>query len=146
MGFFAFLFGSALGCGLAFWICATLLDKSNNIGDSHGSSKDYMATAIFTERMDRLSKEDRQSFSARYARDISDYSAQPSDNEQVRRLTDDELEYYKIKKAENLRNPNADMDKPIDDMESEFEKWEKQNMDQGSNTQPIFKPLDNNRF
>lgn len=144
--FLALLFGSGLGCGLSFWICATMLEKSNNIGDSHGDSKDYGAAVHFTERINNLKSNDKKTFSITYARNIEDKNAEPKGSEQVRRLSQEELENYELTKAENMTNPTAYTGNQIEDSEDEFKKWEQQQMGSEENSKPIFKPLDNNKF
>ena len=51
--FLAFIFACGLGFGVAFWIAASILNKSNNFGDSHADTSYYSAGANITCR-DRL--------------------------------------------------------------------------------------------
>ena len=125
IGIMAFLFAIGLGFGLSCWIFGTILDKSNNIGDSHGKSIDYRAYVTFTARKDRMSNAERDSFSARYAERIDSPSAGPSGSELVRRLTDEEIEKYNSPKQNDEVKPVVQQTTGIVDNESEFEAWEK---------------------
>ncbi|MBO4495080.1 MAG: hypothetical protein J5752_04415 [Clostridiales bacterium] len=63
MGFINFLaaiFGAGLGFGLAFFIAATILNKNNNLGDSHGEDYLYSGGVSFTDRDDKLKTNDKQ--------------------------------------------------------------------------------------
>ena len=121
----AFLFAIGLGFGLSCWIFGTILDKSNNIGDSRGKINDYRAYVTFTARKDRMSKSERDSFSARYAEKIDIPSSGPSGSELVRRLTDEEIEKYNSPDQKNDVKPAVQPVSGIMDNESEFEAWEK---------------------
>ena len=44
-----------VGFGFAFWLFATLLEKSNNMGDYHASQFEYEAIASYTITSDSLS-------------------------------------------------------------------------------------------
>ena len=46
--FLAFIFAAGLGFGVAFWIAATLLNNSNNIGDYHAEANHYSAHVDFS--------------------------------------------------------------------------------------------------
>ena len=48
------IFALGLGFGVAFWGGASLLNKSNNIGDSRGQSKDYTPGVKFSNIDDKL--------------------------------------------------------------------------------------------
>ena len=84
--FIAILFAAAAGFGLACWIAGTLLNKSNNIGDSHGDRSQYGALVSFSVKKDRLSKSERDSFSATYVERIDNTASSPSGTEMVRRM------------------------------------------------------------
>ncbi|MBO4473520.1 MAG: hypothetical protein J5750_01260 [Clostridiales bacterium] len=43
MEFLSFFFALGLGFGIAFWIAASLLNESNNFGDSHADPSSYMS-------------------------------------------------------------------------------------------------------
>ena len=53
----SFLFAIGVGFGTSCWIFGTLLNKSNNIGDSKGAKYEYNTNVNITSRSDRLSKE-----------------------------------------------------------------------------------------
>lgn len=86
--FFAGLLALGFGFGLACWICGKMLDRSNNLGDSHGDSKEYNVAAIFTHSCDNVSNSDGLAFFDLYAykKEISD----ADDKARVRRMTDEE--------------------------------------------------------
>ena len=52
----AWIFASGVGFGLSCWIFGTLLDKSNNMGDFKGDSRDYNAYVNFGSTRVRLRK------------------------------------------------------------------------------------------
>lgn len=89
INFFAALLALGFGFGLASWICSKALDKSNNIGDSHGDSKTYSVQTTFTQSCSGVSKSDGLAFFDIYAnkKTISD---EVDDKAQVRRLTQEE--------------------------------------------------------
>ncbi len=102
INFFAGLFALAFGFGLAFWICGTELDKSNNIGDSRGDGSAYKAEATFTSKCDRMEQSAYRTF---VQQNIIDNVATngPAGQEQVRRLTEEE----RRKKAEAEKKSNV---------------------------------------
>lgn len=102
INFFAGLFALAFGFGLAFWICGTELDKSNNIGDSRGDGAAYKAEATFTSKCDRMEQSAYRTF---VQQNIIDNVATngPAGQEQVRRLTEEE----RRKKAESEKKSNV---------------------------------------
>lgn len=102
INFFAGLFALAFGFGLAFWICGTELDKSNNIGDSRGDGAAYKAEATFTSKCDRMEQSAYRTF---VQQNIIDNVATngPAGQEQVRRLTEEE----RRKKAETEKKSNV---------------------------------------
>lgn len=102
INFFAGLFALAFGFGLAFWICGTELDKSNNIGDSRGDGAAYKAEATFTSKCDRMQQSAYRTF---VQQNIIDNVATkgPAGQEQVRRLTEEE----RRKKAEAEKKSNV---------------------------------------
>ena len=125
IGIMAFLFAIGLGFGLSCWIFGTILDKSNNIGDSRGRNSDYKAYVTFTARKDRMSNAERDCFSARYAEKIDSPSAGPSGSELVRRLTDEEIKKYNSQPKKHEGKQAVQPVTDILDSESEFEAWEK---------------------
>ena len=137
----AFLFAIGLGFGLAFWICGTILDKSNNIGDSVGSSAEYRAFVTFTTRRDRMSGSERDSFCRLYGKNLEDPYLQPGGNEKVRRLSEQELESYKTRAHIKNEIENRALNS-YNEPEDEFEKWERQQT--GSDMTGVFKPYNGN--
>ena len=55
--FLAVILGLAVGCGLSLYICARILDKSNNFGDFSGNA-DTLSTRgiVYTSSVDRVRK------------------------------------------------------------------------------------------
>lgn len=140
MDFIALLFALGVGFGLSCWIFGTILEKSNNLGDSHGGSNDYKAYPYFTVRRDKMSKNEQSYFSSQYAEKI-DTGAQPSGASLVRRLTDEEREKYK-KPAETptgLFQPGS-KSTWVDTTEEEIRNWDK-NAGEYKNLAGIFKPV-----
>ena len=125
----SFLFAIGVGFGLSFWVFGTLLDKSNNIGDSKGAQYEYDTEIQITSRTDKMSKSESESY-IHYHAVIYDDDGQPKGTDLARRLSKEELEEYeKFKTAED-----------------EFEEWEKNNQSTGTMA-GVFKPLsqDNQR-
>lgn len=83
------LLALAFGFGLAFWICGTKLDKSNNIGDSRGDSKTYKAEATFTAKCNRMDRSWSREYLYQHATKNEDTGG-PADQDQVRSLTEEE--------------------------------------------------------
>ena len=141
IGFLSFIFALGLGFGISCWIYGTLLNKSNNLGDSKGDRREYGISVLFTARKDRLSSSERNSFCATYARRIDDQETNPSGTEQVRRLTDEEIESYKNAVAQEQSPERANVtDLGVTDPDYEFRQWE-QNMN-ASQAPSAFKPYD----
>ena len=69
MGVVAFILAIGLGFGLACLIFASLLDKSNDIGNSIGTASTYSEGVVFDRRVDRMKKEERESFGSTYTLD-----------------------------------------------------------------------------
>ncbi len=82
----ALIFGSGVGIGMAFLICASMLKKSNDIGDSVGDAKEYTEGAVFTVQTKRLSYSEREGFSDRNEIPIRLLYEEPSDNDEVRKI------------------------------------------------------------
>ena len=121
MDVIAFLFAVGLGFGIACWACGTLLDKSNNIGDSVGSKGVYGAYVNFTVREDRMNKADRESFCRKYSERIEGENAVPSASERVHRMTNEERQKYKEQAAAQAAASNRQLRDPL---EEEIRKWE----------------------
>ena len=131
----AFIFALGLGFGIACWACGTLLDKSNNIGDSTGTKDIYGEHVQFTcER--RLGNNETNTFCANHDKPIEGENNAPRGSELVHRLSEEELERYKPTAAEEaaaagtLRNT----------IEDEFSIWDSQQP--SGDFKGVFKPLD----
>ncbi|MBE7072636.1 MAG: hypothetical protein E7383_07810 [Ruminococcaceae bacterium] len=66
MGVFALLLAIGLGFGLACLIFASLLDKSNDIGNSIASSSRYSIGINYDRSLDKLKKDEKESFTIGY--------------------------------------------------------------------------------
>ena len=102
INFLAGLLALGFGFGLAFWICGTKLDKSNNIGDSRGDGKTYHADTTFTAKCNRMDRAWSREYLAQHA-DLKDVAGGPAGQEQVRRLTEEE----RRKKAASEKKTNV---------------------------------------
>ena len=130
------LFAIGLGFGVACWACGTLLDKSNNIGDSVGRKDIYGAYVSFTVRKDRMNKTDRDTFCKVYAEKIEGEHAAPGGNELVHRLTRKELKKYKSMTVEEAQAART-IGNPAED---EFNLWDSK--EPNKDLKGVFKPLD----
>ena len=135
MDVLSFIFALGLGFGIACWACGTLLDKSNNIGDSTGTKDIYGVHVHFTcER--RLGNNETGTFCANHDKPIEGENNAPRGSELVHRLSEEELERYKPTAAEEaaaagtLRNT----------IEDEFSIWDSQQP--SGDFKGVFKPLD----
>ena len=108
------LFAVGLGFGLSCWILGVAIEKSNNIGDSRGTSDDYKAFIRFTCRQDNLSVSERKSFCEKNYVKIDDASSRPDSWDKVRRLSDEELARYENSTAEDAAAKREDMLKGTD--------------------------------
>ncbi len=100
--FFSCLLALGFGFGLAFWICGSMLDKSNNIGDSRGDSATYNAETVFTSKCNRMDRSAGEAYFKQNATWKADTKG-PAGYEQVRRLTEEE----RRKKAEEEKKSNV---------------------------------------
>lgn len=145
--FFSFLFAIGVGFGLSCWIFGTLLDKSNNIGDSKGAKYEYNTEIEITSRSDKMTKSESDSY-IHYHAVIYDDDGQPAGTELVRRLSKEELEAYKKKESapRGAYVSKDDRNQKYKTAEDEFEEWEKNNQSTGTMA-GVFKPLsqDNQR-
>lgn len=143
----SFLFAIGVGFGLSFWIFGTLLDKSNNIGDSKGAQYEYDTEIQITSRTDKMSKSESDSY-IHYHAVIYDDDGQPKGNDLARRLSPEELEAYKKKETapRGAYVSKDDRNEKFKTAEDEFEEWEKNNQSTGTMA-GVFKPLsqDNQR-
>jgi len=147
LDFVSFLFAIGVGFGLSFWIFGTLLDKSNNIGDSKGAQYEYDTEIQITSRTDKMSKSESDSY-IHYHAVIYDDDGQPKGTDLARRLSKEELEEYKKKETapRGAYVSKDDRNEKFKTAEDEFEEWEKNNQSTGSMA-GVFKPLsqDNQR-
>lgn len=148
---FAFLFATGFGFGMSCWIFGTLLDKSNNIGDSTGGRHDYHANVHFIHVKDKMSQRDAQTF-AQNSKVMVTQGAAPSSASLARKLSPEEIEAYAQK---TLSDQNGGASGPVKDAratgvfkstntiyddEAEFAEWEQKNA--GAATASPFRKLD----
>lgn len=135
MDVLAFIFALGLGFGTACWACGTLLDKSNNIGDSVGSKDIYGVHVNFTcER--RLDKKETGTFCLSHSKPIEGENLAPKGSELVHRLSKEELKKYKSMTAEEAAAARK-LGNPIED---EFSIWESQQP--SGDLKGVFRPID----
>ena len=131
----AFIFAVGLGFGIACWACGTLLDKSNNIGDSVGTKDIYGVHVHFTcER--RLDKKEKDTFCISHAKPIEGENNAPRGSELVHRLSEEELKKYKPTAAEEAAAAKR-FGNPTED---EFSIWDEQTP--SASLDNVFRPLD----
>lgn len=137
----SFLFAIGVGFGLSFWVFGTLLDKSNNIGDSKGAQYEYDTEIQITSRTDKMSKSESESY-IHYHAVIYDDDGQPKGTDLARRLSKEELEEYKKKETapRGAYVSKDDRNEKFKTAEDEFEEWEKNNQSTGTMA-GVFKPL-----
>ena len=85
------VFALGLGLGLTCLIMGTIIDKTNNIGDSRGTNDDYKAYIHFTARKDKLTNNEEKEFLSTYCVKNEDPSSEPEGRDLVRRLSGKEL-------------------------------------------------------
>jgi len=135
MDVLSFIFALGLGFGIACWACGTLLEKSNNIGDSTGTKDTYGVQVHFTcER--RLGNNETNTFCAYHDKPIEGENNAPLGNELVHRLSEEELKKYKSTDAEETAAARF----PGNSVEDEFSIWESQQP--SGDFKGVFKPLD----
>ena len=142
--FVSFLFAIGVGFGLSCWIFGTLLNKSNNIGDSRGANYEYNTNVNFTSRIDQMSKSESDSY-IHYHAVFFDDASEPKGTDLVRRLTDEEREAYKQKAAQTppkglYVSEKSRINTSLADTEAEFEEWEKRQASEAPMA-GVFKPL-----
>ena len=125
----SFLFAIGVGFGTSCWIFGTLLNKSNNIGDSKGAKYEYNTNVNITSRSDRMSKSESETYIHYHAVKFDD-SYEPKGTDLVRKLTDEEREAYKQKAAQTppkglYVSEKSRINTSVVDTEAEFEEWEK---------------------
>lgn len=139
----SFLFAIGVGFGTSCWIFGTLLNKSNNIGDSKGAKYEYNTNVNITSRSDRMSKSESESYIHYHAVKFDD-SYEPKGTDLVRKLTDEEREEYKKMAAQTppkglYVSEKSRINTSIVDTEAEFEEWEK-SLDADSKMAGVFLP------
>lgn len=140
----SFLFAIGVGFGTSCWIFGTLLNKSNNIGDSKGAKYEYNTNVNITSRSDRMSKSESESYIHYHAVKFDD-SYEPKGTDLVRKLTDEEREEYKKMAAQTppkglYVSEKSRINTSLADTEAEFEEWEKRQASEAPMT-GVFKPL-----
>ena len=134
----SFIFALGLGFGIACWACGTLLEKSNNIGDSTGTKDTYGVHVHFTcER--RLGNNETNTFCANHDKPIVGENNTPHGSELVHRLSEEERERYKPTAAEDAAAAKF-LGNTVED---EFSIWESQQP--SSDFKGVFRPLDNEK-
>lgn len=88
MDFFAFIFGTGLGFGLALYIAASLLNKNNNLGDSKGQANLYSSGVTFTDKTDRMgvTEKKRQEYVDQHSPKVPAYPTAPRGKQQVEKM------------------------------------------------------------
>ena len=138
MDVLAFIFAVGLGFGIACWACGTLLDKSNNIGDSVGTKDNYGVHIHFTcER--RLNNKERDTFCLSHAKPIEGENNAPKGSALVHRLSEVEFKKYNCMTAEEAEAARK-LGNPIED---EFSIWDEQNP--SASMENVFRPLDDEK-
>lgn len=80
MGVVAFVLAIGLGFGLACFIFASILSKSNDIGNSIGNANLYTGGIVYERSVDRLKKSEIDSFGISYIQHaMEEKSCEPSD-------------------------------------------------------------------
>ena len=85
------VFALGSGLGLTCLIMGTIIDKTNNIGDSRGTNDDYKAHIHFTARKDKLTRKEEKEFLGTYGVKNEDPTSEPEGRDLVRRLSGKEL-------------------------------------------------------
>ena len=83
MGVFAFILAAGVGFGTACFIFASLLMKSNDIGNSIGSAYHYSNGVLFDRREDKISNSVRDSFGLGYIRNEERNAYKPGSDKKV---------------------------------------------------------------
>lgn len=140
----SFLFAIGVGFGTSCWIFGTLLNKSNNIGDSKGAKYEYNTNVNITSRSDRMSKSESETYIHYHAVKFDD-SYEPKGTDLVRKLTDEEREEYKKMASQTppkglYVSEKSRINTSLADTEAEFEEWEKRQASEAPMA-GVFKPL-----
>ena len=83
----ALIFGAGLGIGSAFFICASMLKSSNDIGDSVDNG--FVSELEFTVKEDRLKANERETFIKDHVIPLKPLYDEPSDAAEVHKLSKD---------------------------------------------------------
>ena len=83
MDFFALILAIGVGFGTACFIFASLLIKSNDIGNSIGSAYHYSSRVSFDRREDKISSSVRESFGMGYIREEDRNAYKPGSDKKV---------------------------------------------------------------
>lgn len=83
MDILAFFLALGLGFGCACFIFASLLAKSNDIGNSTGTLNHYSGGVVFDRRADRLKDSEKLSFGVGYFRKDDMTYVEPSSTKKV---------------------------------------------------------------
>ncbi|MBR3462469.1 MAG: hypothetical protein IKH20_07320 [Clostridiales bacterium] len=83
MDFFALILAIGVGFGTACFIFASLLIKSNDIGNSIGSAYHYSRGVSFDRREDKISSSVRESFGMGYIREEERNAYKPGSDKKV---------------------------------------------------------------
>ena len=79
----ALILSIGLGFGLACLIFASLLSKSNDIGNSICSASSYSGGVVFDRRSDRMKKDEKETFALSYTRDENYVDKGPAPSKKV---------------------------------------------------------------
>lgn len=137
----ALLFAIGVGFGVSCWLFGTLLEKSNNIGDSRGNKYEYHAFVNYTCRREKLSDSERNSFTATHAENIDAGTSGPKGSDLARRMTPEELAAYKKNNVPRgaYQSDSSHINRKED--VDEFEEWEKRE-GFSRDLRGVFKPLE----
>jgi hypothetical protein len=83
MGVLSFVLAIGLGFGLACLIFASLLSKSNDIGNSIGDAAHYTVGISYDRSVDRLKRDERDTFGTGYFREEELNRPEPESNKLV---------------------------------------------------------------
>ena len=95
MGVLSFVLAIGLGFGLACLIFASLLSKSNDIGNSIGDAAHYTVGISYDRSVDRLKRDERDTFGTGYFRDEELAKPEPDSNKLVEKKSNIMYEWKK---------------------------------------------------
>ncbi len=81
------IMGAGVGIGIAFWIAASILEKRNNVGDSHGETYLYSNDVMVTdkEKLQDVFHPKLKEYIQRVEPEAPKYPTAPNSKEQVKR-------------------------------------------------------------